>query len=124
MHGKEKLQHSASRVCSEKELWNLLQMFRIFVVTLLVATVLWGVVFYETSQKYEEYLGDYTEQWWKEKQRLEAGIENGFIDPIFFPLSYWEWNRGGGIILVAGIVLLCAWILTAREKLLGFRKTN
>lgn len=99
-------------------------MFRIFVVTLLVATVLWGVVFYETSQKYEEYLGDYTEQWWKEKQRLEAGIENGFVDPWFSPLSFWEWNRWGGIILTAGVVLLCAWILTAGEKLLGFRKTN
>ncbi len=98
-----------------------MQRFRIFLATLLVATVIWGALCYGSIQEWRRYVKDFYEECWMEKQRLEA--EGGLIVDYGLAQVYWEWN-GGGIIFVAGIVLLFAWILTAGEKLLEPRKGN
>jgi hypothetical protein len=97
------------------------QKFGLFVATLLVATVVWGVVFYRSLREYREYSEDYYWQVQAEAQRVEE--QTGLHVDGGIPPPYWAW-AGGGIVLAAGGVLLCAWILAAGEKLSESRRSD
>lgn len=90
--------------------------YRVLVVMLLVATILWGIVFYQSSQEYHDYTKDYWEQCWIEMQR--ALEEDGLYIDFGLPPSYWDWN-GGRYVLISGYVLLCAWIIVTPTVISG-----
>ncbi len=88
-----------------------MKVFRAFLVALLVATIVWGVVFYESRQAYSAYTKDFYEEFnaWYRRYREDYGTSARHIDAL--PAPYWEWNSGE-IIWNAGTVLLGAWLLS------------
>ncbi len=93
-----------------------MQRFGIFVAALLAATVVWGVVFYESQQAYRAYKQDYYEWLYAEYERARAYDSRCVFIP--YPPAYWAWN-GGGIILGAGMLLWCAWLLSLWIGIVG-----
>ena len=74
--------------------------FKLAFVVLLIATAVWGIVFYYILQEYYEFVEGLSE--------LERMW--GLWDP------WWRWN-GMPYIIVAGICLLFAWVLLIRRYL-------
>jgi hypothetical protein len=72
----------------------------------LIATVLWGIMFFLSLQNYNEYVKDYHEKCEEARRR---GREHGLIVDCGIAKSYLEWNNGG-IILLFGFAILCGWI--------------
>ena len=91
----------------------MLNRFRTFAVMLLVATIFWGVLFYQSIQEWRKYVKDYYERCEIERQRVLE--EHGLRVYFGLPTLYWAWN-GGGVILLSGCVLLCSWIVSALVK--------
>jgi len=73
---------------------------------LLIATVLWSVLFYFSLQDYNEYIKDCEKKCEEARRR---GREHGLIVDCWVMKRYREWNNGG-IILLFGFALLCVWI--------------
>ncbi len=98
-----------------------MKVFRAFLVALLVPTVVWGVVFYESQQAYRAYKQDYYEWFYAEYERAHA-YDARHVDPAL-PDAYWAWN-GGGVIWNAGMVLWCAWLLSAWIGIVGTKPSE
>jgi hypothetical protein len=73
---------------------------------LLIATVLWGVLFFFSLQNYNEYVKDYDEEC---EEARRKGREHGLIVDCWIAEPYREWDNGG-VILLFGFALLCVWI--------------
>jgi hypothetical protein len=68
--------------------------FKLAFVVLLIATIVWGIVFYCVLQEYHKFV-----------EGLDPLVRKwGLWDP------WWRWN-GMPYIIIAGIWLLCAWVL-------------
>jgi len=74
--------------------------FRLAFVVLVIATIVWGIVFYYTLQEYYKFVEGLSE--------LERMW--GLWDP------WWRWN-GMPQVIVAGICVLYAWVLLIRSYL-------
>jgi len=74
--------------------------FRLAFVVLVIATIVWGIVFYGTLQEYYRFVEGLSE--------LERMW--GLWDP------WWRWN-GMPYVVIAGICLFCAWVLLTRSYL-------
>jgi hypothetical protein len=68
--------------------------FRLAFVVLIIATIVWGIVFYYTLQQYYEFVEGLSE--------LER--KWGLWDP------WWRWD-GMPYVIIAGVSLFCAWVL-------------
>jgi len=68
--------------------------FKLAFVALLIATMVWGILFYLILQEYREYIEGLSEL-----ERIW-----GIIPP------WWDWN-GMPYVILAGMVLLIAWAL-------------
>ena len=74
--------------------------FRLAFVVLVIATIVWGIVFYYTLQEYYKFVEGLSE--------LERTW--GLWDP------WWRWN-GMPYVIIAGICLLYVWVLLTRSYL-------
>jgi len=91
----------------------MLKWVRAAVIILFVATVLWANSFFLSLQDYRRYVKDYYEKCEQEKQR--ALEEHGLHVDFWMTKSYREWNSGG-ITLLFGFLLLCAWITVILKR--------
>ena len=85
-----------------------LSKFTLAFMVLLIATIVWGIVFYYTLQEYHKYL-----EWLESQEWWELYEKWGLLKP------WWMWN-GMVYVIVAGMFLLVAWvyfITVALEKL-------
>jgi len=64
--------------------------FKLAFIVLLIATIVWGIVFYWSLQEYYKYV-------------KECGM-------WAIPKPYFTWD-GAIYIIISGVVLLCAWIV-------------
>ncbi|UCF59263.1 MAG: hypothetical protein JSV15_02295 [Candidatus Bathyarchaeota archaeon] len=94
-------------------------MTTILLITLIAMTLLWFVLFYQSWQEYDRYAELFYD--WAFLKNIEHEKSGG--DVFYVAKSYWEWN-GGKIIVAIGFVLLCSWVLIAREKWLDFRASR
>jgi len=74
----------------EKQLGKGLTMFKLTFVVLLIATIVWGIVFYWSLQDYYKYVEECGE--WA------------------IPKPYFAWGNAIYII-ISGVALLCAWVV-------------
>lgn len=91
---------------------------RIFLITLLAITLLWIALLYESIQQWHRYLDLWYEWAYFETRRVyeESGRN------IFLALLEGYFDRlEGKIVMAIGLVLLCSWVLTAREKWREFK---
>ena len=96
-------------------------MTTILLVALIAMTLLWFVLLYESLQEYLRY-GELWYRWASlEMQRIyeESGVRVDF----FLSRGYFEVYESK-IIVAMGFVLLCSWVLIAREKWLDFRASR